>query len=188
MIHSASREVLRQADQVGVLIRHQPDPQPTHDWAKMMAASAAYRDRPDDHQFVQELRIRKLGHRGRLHVSAAEHLLQIHLRDPLCGILRVVIALRIDHQALQHPLHLARHLLQQQIKLSWPQERRDIIVRIEPPSRAQNPRSDPRRDRQRHVVVTRRSMIRHDVSRLALLIPNTAPSRYAVCQPMTTPS
>jgi len=64
-----------------VLVRHDPDPQAAEDRAEVMAAGAAHRDRAHDHELVEVLGVRELGHRRRGHVATAEHLVQVHLRD-----------------------------------------------------------------------------------------------------------
>ena len=73
---------------------------------------------PDDHQLVQVLGIRELGHRRRRDVAAAEHLVQVHLGDAARRVLGVVVALGVDHQAFEHALHLAVDFVEQRVELA----------------------------------------------------------------------
>jgi hypothetical protein len=123
--------ILRQADQVGMLVRHQADPQPPHDRAEVMAAGAAHGDRADDHQLVEALGVGKFGHRRRRDVAPAEDLGQVHLGDAARRVLRVVIALGVDDQAFQHALHLALDLVEQALEVAGLEEGGDVVVGVE---------------------------------------------------------
>ncbi len=97
-----------------------------------MATSTAHRDRTDNHQFIQMLRIRELGGGWRWTVATAKHLFQIHLGHTASGVVGVVIVLRINHKASQNPLHLLGNLVEQKFQLARFNILCDIVVRMEP--------------------------------------------------------
>jgi hypothetical protein len=123
--------VLRQADHVGVLVGHHADPELADDRAEVVRAGAAHGDRADDHQLVQVLGVGKFGERGRRHVAAAEHLVQVHLGDAARGVVGVVVVLDVDDEAFEHGLHLDLDLVEQPLQLAGLDELGDVVVGIE---------------------------------------------------------
>ena len=80
---------------------------------------------------------------GAGHVAPAEHLVDVHLRDAPRGVLRVVIAHRVDHEAFEHAPHLVLDFVEQRIELARAQERRDVVVGVEAVPGLLDPRADP---------------------------------------------
>jgi hypothetical protein len=122
--------IFRQADQVGVLVRHDADPEPSDDGAEVMAAGAANGDGSDDHQLVEAGGVGKFGHRRTRRVAAVKHLVEVHLGHPAGGILGVVVAVGVDHQAFEHQRHFAGHFLQQLLEFAGFDEVRDVVVGV----------------------------------------------------------
>lgn len=145
--------VLRQADDVGVLVGHDADPQLADDRAEVVRAGAAHGDRADDHQLVQVLGVREFGERGRRHVAALEHFVQVHLGHAARGVAGVVVVLEVDHQALEHALHLDLDLVEQRFELAGLDELGDVVVGIEAPARGGQALADLHRDGGALVVV-----------------------------------
>lgn len=134
--------VLGQADQIGMLVRHSANPQPPHDRAEMVAARAANGDRPDNHQFVQARHVGEFGHWRRGAVAPLEHLVQVHLRHPACGVLRVVVVVDVDHEAFEDATHLSRNLIEQQVKFPRLDEAGDVVIGTESPVGVLKPVAD----------------------------------------------
>ncbi len=141
--------VLREPDEVRVLVGQHADPQLADDRAQVMRAGAAHGDRADDQQLVQPLDIGELGHRRRRDVAAAEDLVHVHLRDAFRGLVRVVIAPGVDDEAFQHAGELALDLLLQLAELARLDELGDVVVGVEAPPRPLNARADALRHRRR---------------------------------------
>ena len=124
--------VLGQADEVGVLVRHEPDPEPPHDRAEVVAAGAAHGDRANDHQLVQGGGVGEFRDRRCLGIATAEDLGDVHLGDALGGVLGVVVSLGIDHQAFQHLAELALHLGEQVVHLALTDVGGDVVIGEKP--------------------------------------------------------
>jgi hypothetical protein len=60
-----------------------------------------------------------------------EYFGQIHLRDATGGVLRVVIALDIDHQAFKDALEFAFDFDKQLFQLTGLQERSNVVIGME---------------------------------------------------------
>src|SRR5450830_46762 len=137
--------ILGQADQVGMFVGHHADPDFAHNRAKVMRASAAHCDRTDDHQFIQTFDIREFGHRRRRLIATAEYLLHIHLGYALGGVLRVVVALDIDHQALKHARQLGLYFGLQGLQLTFAYEFGNVVVGVKTYAGGLDARTDARR-------------------------------------------
>lgn len=98
-----------------------------------MTAGASYRNRTDDHQLVELRDVRKFGDGRDRGVPTVKQLVQVqvHLRHPVRGTSSVMVVHRVDHQAAKYESHVARHFVQQSVKLSGFDESRDIVVRVE---------------------------------------------------------
>ena len=138
----AQAHVFRQADHIGVLVGHHPDPDLADDRAKMVTAGAAHGDGADDHQFGQVLRIGKISDLGLGHVATAKNLLHVHLGNAACRIVGVVVVLGVDHQAFQNPLHLLLNLVEKQAEFIGFDELRNVVVGVKATTRLLNPLSD----------------------------------------------
>lgn len=134
--------VLGQADHVGVLVGHHADPDLADHRAEMVAAGAAHGDGPDDHELIQVLGVGELGDRRLRNVAALEHLVEVHLGHAACRVVRVVVALRVDDQAVEHALHLDLDLVQQLLQLAGFDELRDVVVGVEALARGGKALSD----------------------------------------------
>ena len=144
-----------------MLVGHQSDPYPPHDRAEVVTAGASHCDRPHDHQFVQRLGVGELGDGRWRGIAAAKHFGQIHLGDTPGGVLGVVVGLGVDHQAFQHALELDRYLGQQGIHLAGLHERGNVIIGVEAPAGALQPRPDRRRDGLGQVRIVWRGQVAH---------------------------
>ncbi len=131
--------VLGQANDVGMLVGHHANPDLANDRAEMVAAGTAHNDGPDDHQFVQMPDIGKLGDAGAGHIAAAEHLIDVHLGDPARGVVGVVVVLGIDHQAVEHTLHLDLDFVQQFFQLARRDKLGNIVIGVETLARGYQP-------------------------------------------------
>jgi hypothetical protein len=147
--HDPLREarVFRKANQVGMLVGHDTDPQPPHDWAEVMAAGTANGNWANDHQLVEAGYVREFGDGGRWPVATAEGLIEVHLGHATRRFLRVVVVLGVDHQAVEHGPHLAGNFLEQRFVLAGLDERGDVVVCVEPHIRRSNPAADTCRHR-----------------------------------------
>jgi hypothetical protein len=135
--------ILRQPDQVRILVRHHSDPQLAHDRAQVVAARAAQGNGPHDHELVEMRGIGKLRDLRRRHVSPAKHLEHVHLRDAARGLARVVIAFDVDDEAVQHREHLRLDFLRQRLELAGLDECRDVVVGVEAPLRGHDSLANP---------------------------------------------
>ena len=118
----------------------------------MVATGAAYRDRTDDHQFVEMLRIREFGDGWGLDVAPLEHLFQVHLgHTPRCFI-GVVVMLNVNHQTAQDTLHLLLNFIEQQFKLAGLNEIGDVVIGMEPLARGLDALTDFDRHRNTFVL------------------------------------
>ena len=97
----------------------------------MVRAGTAHGNRPDDHQLVEVFGVREFSDRGCLDIAAVEDLIEIHLGHAAGGVLRVVVAGGVDHQAVEHALHLAFNLVEQRCKLAGFDEAGDVVVGVE---------------------------------------------------------
>ena len=77
------------------------------------------------------LGVGKLGDAGRPDIAAAEHLVDIHLGHAACGVAGVVVVGRVDHQTVEHALHLFLHFVEQAVQVAGLQEFRDVVVGVE---------------------------------------------------------
>jgi hypothetical protein len=130
MIQSTRRAYL-DTDHVGVLVGHDADPDLADDGAKMVAAGAAHRERPHDHELIEVLGIGKLGDRWLLDITALEHLVEVHLGHAARGGLGVVVALGVDDEAVEHALHLHLDLVKQLFQLARLDELGNVVVGVE---------------------------------------------------------
>jgi len=79
--------------------------------------------------------------------SGREDLAEVHLRHAPRGVLRVVVALGVDHQALEHALHPRLHLVEKLRQLPRLDVLRDVVVGVEALPRRAQALADPLRDR-----------------------------------------
>ncbi|MNT25760.1 hypothetical protein D3C72_1613000 [compost metagenome] len=114
-----------------MLVGHDADPDLADHRAEVVAAGAAHGDGPNDHELVEVLGIRKLGDRRLRHVAALEHLVEVHLGHAARGVVGVVVALGVDHQAVEHALHLDFDLVEQLFQFAGLDEIRDVVVGME---------------------------------------------------------
>ena len=77
------------------------------------------------------LGVGKLGHRGWVDVTTAKHLLNVHLGHTPRGIGGVVVVFGINHQAVEHALHLARDFVQQGVEFARQNVTSNIVVGVE---------------------------------------------------------
>jgi hypothetical protein len=123
-------------DQFRIGIGQNADPDLAQDGAKVMRARRPHRDRTHHDQFTQALHIRKFGHCGHCLVAPAEHLLQVHLGDATCGVLRVVIVGGVDHQRLEQGLDAGFDFLPKCLALDLGvNELGNIVVGMKAPAR-----------------------------------------------------
>ncbi len=77
------------------------------------------------------LGVGEFGDAGPVHVAAVEHLFQVHLGHPARGVAGVVIALGVDHHAVEHALHLDGDFVEQLLQLAGLDELGDVVVGME---------------------------------------------------------
>ena len=83
------------------------------------------------------LGVGELGDARCLDVTPIEHFIQVHFGNPACGVAGVVVALGVNHETVQHALHLDFNFVQQQCQLTRLHEGRDVVIGIEALSRGQ---------------------------------------------------
>ena len=88
----------------------------------------------------------KLGDGGRVHVTAIEDLAQVHLGHAPRGVVGVVVALGVDHHAVENALHLDLDLVEQLLKLAGFDEIGDVVVRVKALTRGHQALTDLDRD------------------------------------------
>ena len=90
--------------------------------------------------------VRELGHRGLRRVAAREDLREVHLGHAAGRVPRVVVALGVDDQRLQHLLDLARDLEPQRVELPVLDVGGDVVVGVEAAARLADALPDAVRD------------------------------------------
>ena len=88
-----------------MFIGHDAYPHPAYHWTKMVRAGTAHRDGPHDHQLIKVLSVREFSDLGGMHIAPLEHLVKVHFSHATRCIVGVVIVVRVNDQAVQHPLH-----------------------------------------------------------------------------------
>ena len=140
--------VLGQANYIGVLVGHDANPQFANNRAEMVAAGTAHGNGTHDHELIEVADVGKLRQRRCGHVTTTEHLIEVHLRHPARSALRVVVVGGIDDQAVEHPLHLGLHLVEQRSHFVGRDEFGNVVVGMEALARCQQAFADFYRYRQ----------------------------------------
>jgi len=123
--------ILGQANDVGVLIGHDSNPDLTHDRAQVMATSTAHGDRAHNHQLIEVLNIGKLGDGGGLDIAPTKDLFQIHFGYSSSRVIRIVIVFSVNDHAVQDTLHLDFDLVKQGLEFTRLNEFSDVVVGVE---------------------------------------------------------
>ena len=95
-----------------------------------MAAGRAHRQWPDDHQLVEVFGVGEFSDGRRLDVAAPKHLVEVHLGDAARGVVGVVVASGVNHQAVEYALHLHFDLIEQLFKLAGLDEAGNVVVGV----------------------------------------------------------
>ena len=122
--------VFTEANHIGALVGHHPDPHLADHRAKVVAAGAAHGDGADDHQLVQMLGVGEFGDCRGLHIAALEDLVHIHLGHAAGGVLGIVVTLGVYHHAVQHAFHFAGHFVQQLLQLAGFNEIGNVVIGV----------------------------------------------------------
>ena len=130
--------IFGQANNIGVFIGQNADPDDANDRAEVVAAGTAHGDRPDDHQLIEVLGVGEFSDRRAFDVTAFEHLSEVHLGDPARGLPGVVVVVGVNHQAGEHALHLALDFVKQAVKFSRLDEIGNIVIGMEALARGHN--------------------------------------------------